>query len=155
LRALSDSPDAFASTFAREAERSDDEWVSRLSRGTKSPQNLPLVAEVDGEPSGLAWARIEEDEPTIAHLFQVWVAPERRQLGIGKALLETVIAWARSARAQCVALTVTCGDSPAMRLYLRAGFVPIGEPQPLRAGSALLSQSMQLSLGSCSGERSA
>jgi hypothetical protein len=33
LRALRELPDAFGSTFAREAERTDDEWTARLSAG--------------------------------------------------------------------------------------------------------------------------
>jgi hypothetical protein len=32
-------------------------------------------------------------------------------------------------------------------MYRRAGFVPVGDPQPLRPGSELRSQSMQLRLG--------
>ncbi|MFN2567156.1 MAG: GNAT family N-acetyltransferase [Gemmatimonadaceae bacterium] len=155
MRALHESPDAFGSTFAREAERSDADWALRLSRGCTSPWDLPLIAEVDGKASGLAWARIEDGEPTIARLYQVWVAPERRQLGLGRALLDAAIEWARSRGAHTVVLNVTAGSSPAMRLYQRAGFVPIGELKPLRPGSALLSQSMQLSLTSSSGQRSA
>jgi hypothetical protein len=53
LRALRESPDAFGSTFAREAERTDDEWAARLSAGAVSPRDLPLVAEISGTPSGL------------------------------------------------------------------------------------------------------
>jgi len=154
LRALRESPDAFGSTYAHEAQRSDSEWASRFSRGVGSPRDLPLVAELNAEPSGLAWVRIEEDAPAIAHLYQMWVAPTRRRHGAGRALLDAALAWARTAGAHTIVLDVTSGNNDAVRLYERVGFIPTGEPKPLRPGSALRSQSMHLSLESDAGERS-
>jgi hypothetical protein len=78
LRALQDAPDAFGSTYAHECQRADSDWRTRLERGAASLRDLPLVAEVDGAPSGLAWARLEDEVPAVAHLYQMWVAPERR-----------------------------------------------------------------------------
>jgi GNAT superfamily N-acetyltransferase len=116
--------------------------------GTASQWDLPLLAEMDAEPIGLAWGRIDDLHPDVGHLYQLWVAPDYRGLGAGRMLLDAVIAWARTANVERVALDVTCGDTPAPRLYARAGFVPVGDPQPLRAGSELLKQPMQLSLNS-------
>jgi len=146
LRALRDSPDAFGSTLAREADRSDEEWASRLTLGTDSQWDLPLLAEMDAEPIGLAWGRIDDLHADVAHLYQLWVAPDYRGLGAGRMLLDALMAWARAANVERVALDVACGDTSATRLYARAGFVPVGDRQPLREGSALLKQSMQLSL---------
>ena len=153
LRALSDSPDAFGSTFAREAARSDDEWRERLATGAASHGDLPLVAIVDDEPAGLAWGRLDERQPEIAHLFQVWVAPEFRGRGVGRLLVDAVIAWARTTGARILRLGVTCGDTAAVRLYRRAGFVDDGPPQPLRPGSEAKSQPMVLDLQPGSGWR--
>jgi GNAT superfamily N-acetyltransferase len=148
LRALADAPDAFGRTLAEERARPDAEWARRLAAGADPNWDLPLVAEVDGEPVGLAWGRIDRanlvPDLKVAHLYQMWVAPSHRRLGAGTLLLNGVIAWARNQRAQCVDLGVTCGDSPALRLYVRAGFEPVGAPQPLRPGSALLGQPMRL-----------
>lgn len=83
----------------------------------------------------------------MAQLFQVWVAPEHRGRGVGQMLLDAVVGWARAAGAHAVALDVTCGDTPAARLYLRAGFRSAGDPTPLREGSRLLVQPMRLVLG--------
>ncbi|WP_256609311.1 GNAT family N-acetyltransferase [Pseudomonas putida] len=55
--------------------------------------------------------------------------------------------WAIGQGAQRVRLGVTLADSPAMRLYKASGFHPVGIPEPLREGSALMSQSMELILG--------
>ena len=146
LRALADSPDAFGRTLAEEQSRGDAEWSSRLLSGIESRSDLPLLAEIGEETIGLAWGRIESFNLDVANLYQMWVAPKYRGLGAGQMLLKAVIAWARAANVCYLALGVTCGNNPAMRLYLRAGFKPIGEPEPLRPGSELLAQAMRLSL---------
>lgn len=146
LRALADSPDAFGSTLAREENRPDTEWQSRL-RGDDASWNLPLFVEAGGEPVGLAWGRIVLEAPEIAHLYQMWVAPTHRGLGLGRRLLNTVIDWAKEKNTRYLDLGVTLRDSPAMQLYLRSGFKPVGEPEALRPGSKLLGQAMRLDLG--------
>jgi len=61
-------------------------------------------------------------------------------------LLGAVSAWARAKHASYLELGVTCGDSPARRLYARAGFEREGQPQPFRPGSELIGQMMRLKL---------
>ena len=148
LRALADSPDAFGSTLEAEEGRPDAEWSRRLASGADARWKLPLVAEVRGEPIGLAWGRIETSTPDVAALYQMWVAPSHRGLGAGRMLLEAVIAWARAQNASYLDLGVACGESPARRLYERAGFQPMGAPQPVRPGSGLFGQPMRLALRS-------
>jgi GNAT superfamily N-acetyltransferase len=145
LRALADAPDAFGSTLAAERDHPDEHWSVRLAFGAGSSLDLPLVAEVGGEPVGLTWARIDPAQQ-VAHLFQMWVDPAFRGAGAGGKLLETAIAWAAGAGARAVLLRVTCGDTPATRLYARAGFAPAGDPEPIRPGSALLAQPLRLEL---------
>ena len=147
LRALADSPEAFGSTLAGEQAHRESWWVDRLSAGVASATDLPLVTDVDGELAGLTWGRIEPEQPDTAHVYQVWVAPEARGRGAGQMLLDTVIAWAKGQSVGSVELSVTCGDTPARRLYERAGFVPFGAAEPIRPGSALLEQPLRLELG--------
>lgn len=144
LQSLEESPDAFGRTTLEEQDRPDAHWSARLESALGS--DLPLLAEVDGHAVGLAWGRIDPSSPDTAHVYQMWVAPSHRRLGAGKRFLEAVIAWAATANVRWVALGVTCGDTPAMRLYSRLGFEPTGDPVPLRPGSPLLAQPMRLEL---------
>jgi GNAT superfamily N-acetyltransferase len=144
LAALAESPDAFGSAFAKAVQRSDAEWVHRLASGVGSTWDFPIVAEIDSRPIGLAWGRIKVSNPAMTNLYQVWVHPNYRRLGAGQMLLEAVTTWAIGKKVHLLELGVTCGDTPAMRLYTRAGFEPVGQPQPIRPGAELLGQQMQL-----------
>jgi ribosomal protein S18 acetylase RimI-like enzyme len=155
LRALSDSPNAFGSTYAREATRSDSEWSDRLSTGAAAQDQIPLVALVDETPVGLAWGRQDEHEPTTAHLFQVWVSPEHRGQGVGRLLTTAVIAWANELGLSTLRLGVTASHPAALHLYRRAGFVDAGAPEALRPGSPVSCQPMQLALKASIQNRSA
>src|SRR5690349_9824437 len=149
LAALEESPDAFGSTLAHELARADDHWAARLARGVGSSHELPLVAVLDGEPAGLAWARRDDVDPgQPAHLYQMWVAPNARRQGVGRALLDAAIDWARDVGASVLVLDVTTGNSDAARLYESAGFVETGLETELRPGSPLRSRTMRLSVGS-------
>ena len=145
LRALEDAPDAFGTTLAEASEHSDQHWKSRL-RNAAEAVDLPLVGEVDGVPQGLAWGRIEPGQRIEAHLYQMWVAPQGRRLGVGRALLAAVVDWARAQRLRCLVLDVTCGNTPARNLYAGAGFREAGDPEPLRPDSEQLAQTMVLRL---------
>ena len=146
LRALADSPDAFGSTLAIEQGLSEEHWSTRLARGVTSELDLPLVAEVRREAAGLVWARVDAADPSIVSICQMWVAPEFRSHGAGRMLLRAAVEWARSLNAKSVQLGVTCGDTPAVRLYTREGFTPVGPRESLRPGSPLAGQTMRLHL---------
>jgi GNAT superfamily N-acetyltransferase len=147
LRSLADSPDAFGSTLALEQSRADHEWMQRLASGCDgAPFSFAALALVRDTPAGLAWGRIEPQQPQQANLYQMWVAPDARGIGAGAKLLDAVIAWAASCGVRTLHLGVTCGDTPAHRMYTRAGFRPVGAPELLRAECALLAQNMQLDL---------
>lgn len=146
LRALHESPDAYGSIYAAECGLTDEEWAERLERGVRSDDELPLVAIFDGLPSGLAWVRIEETTPEVAHLYQMWVAPDCRRHGVGRALVDTAAAWSRVEGARQFELDVTCDNEAAIRLYEGAGFVVHTESRPLRPGSMLRAQGMRRGL---------
>lgn len=146
LRSLEDSPMAFGSTLDLESQRPDAVWAERLRNAVASGQDCVLLAEVDGAARGVVWAKADASDPRTVNLFQMWVAPEARGRGVGDALLQAALQWARQSGAHRVGLGVAVGDTPAARLYQRAGFADCGAKEPIRAGSAALSQGMVLKL---------
>ena len=146
LGALAESPDAFGSVLEIEAARPDETWRQRLAAGATSARDLPLVALVDERPAGLCWARIDEADPEIIHVYQFWVVPAERGKGVGEQLGRACIEWARAVGARELVLGVTTVNEPAVGLYRKLGFVSTGALQALRPGSALQSETMRLDL---------
>jgi ribosomal protein S18 acetylase RimI-like enzyme len=146
LRSLADSPDAFATTLGEQQAHAPETWAARLSAASISGKDYPLVAEWDGTPAGLVWAKVDGEDSTAVNIFQMWVAPEVRGRGIAAALLREAVNWARSKNARAVQLGVTCGNSSAVRLYEREGFKNVGQPQPRGQDSPLFEQAMRLAL---------
>lgn len=154
LRALEESPNAFGSTLDLEREQTDAAWTERLQNAVSSGQDCALIAEVEGTPSGLVWAKADANDSGTVNIFQMWVAPQARGRGVGDALLQAAIHWAKQYGARFAKLGATCGDNPAVRLYQRTGFVEFGATEPIRAGSAVLIQNMILAIAKNAATRS-
>jgi GNAT superfamily N-acetyltransferase len=138
LRSLTADPDAFGSTFERERGFSDAEWQDRA----RSTDGVIVVAESDGGLVGIAMGAPLRERPDDTGVFAMWVAPEARGLGTGGQLLDSIVAWARSAGKPSLELGVVTGNAAAIALYDGRGFVDTGERRPLREGSALMMQTM-------------
>ena len=143
LRALTEDPDAFGMTLddaTGQSEASWRDWVGSPERGffAAVTDDGRFVAMVVGAPV--------DDRPGAAGLFGMWVAPEARRAGVGMALIGCVEDWARTAGYQRIGLGVTTTNASAIRLYVRSGFVDIGERHPLREGSDLTIQIMAKTL---------
>ncbi|RCG28608.1 GNAT family N-acetyltransferase [Sphaerisporangium album] len=133
LRALAESPSAFASTLEREQQFGADVWVSRVTR----EESATFLAEEDGRPLGTATGFVEEDPATV-HLVGMWVDPSARGTGVAGRLVETVVDWARERDARRVELWVTVLNHRARALYERHGFSPTGDRQPLPSDPDIL-----------------
>ena len=145
LRSLEDAPDAFGSTHAAEAALPPEHWAARITRSVTAGIDHALVAEMDGRMVGLAWAKVDADDPALVNLFQMWVAPEARGHGVAAGLLGEAVRWAQARGALAMQLGVNCANAAALGLYERAGFVDTGVREPLQAGTDLMEQRMRLS----------
>jgi len=92
-------------------------WKDLLSTG----EGTLLVAKDAGALVGLA-AMVGRTEPELGML----VRSDRRRQGVGAALVEACVAWARDRGARCVVLHVFPHNAAAIALYEKHGFVARG-----------------------------
>lgn len=146
LNALRDSPDSFGSTYALESAQAEHFWMERIEAACASQTDCVLFAEKEGQACGLAWCKLSAAEPGLADIYQMWVTPCSRGLRAGYGLLDVAVQWAKGKKVTRVRLGVTQSNEPAVGLYTSYGFIPIGELEPLREGSPLMSQTLVLDL---------
>jgi ribosomal protein S18 acetylase RimI-like enzyme len=132
LAALAEAPSAFGSTYAREADFTEERWRGRISE--RSVTFFAHEERADAAPAGLVGVYVEGGD---AELVSMWVRPSARGLGVGAALVEAAAAWAKTRDFGALFLWVTESNAPAVRLYERLGFTPTGERQPLPSDPAL------------------
>ena len=122
LAALAEAPYAFSSTLEDWTGAGDTEerWWARLS---SVPFNV--VAYVDANPAGMVRGTLPDGSGT-AELLSTWVSPAARGLGVGDALVDAVVRWARKQMASRLRLGVREANEHATALYRRQGFVDSG-----------------------------
>ena len=146
LRALAESPNAFARRFVDERGQPDAHWIRLTESVTMPGGQIMLLAEEDGLSFGLVFGLLDREHPTTGHVGGMWVDPEWRRRGAGEALLRAVIDWARLRQLERLELWVTEGNDRALRLYERSGFTDTGKRDTLAANPTLRVIQMILTL---------
>jgi GNAT superfamily N-acetyltransferase len=136
---LKDAPYAFGSTYDAEVNRTEERWRSALADRAR------FVAESGGEVIGTVGVGASDVTGTAA-LTALWVAPAARGRGVGEALVNTVLGWAKDAGYEQVMLWVVEGNSAAESLYRRTGFRRTGSVQMVRPGDPRIEYEMLLTL---------
>jgi GNAT superfamily N-acetyltransferase len=133
LAALADSPMAYGSTFAREDAYPEAVWHERAAAGAAGGNVVTIVAEHEGRlvamASGLGSGPETQDgsQPTMVGVF---VEGRARRQGIGVALIETIVGWARARGSTRLTVWITANNEPAHALYRRCGFHLTGATKP-------------------------
>lgn len=120
-RAVSSEPEGWLITDSDWRDLADERRYLRAVR--RSPHAAVFVAETPAGVVGrLSLAR--DSHPASRHVADVglMVAAGHRRRGIGSALLEQAVEWAREAGIEKLELHVFPYNEPAIRLYERFGF---------------------------------
>ncbi|SFJ69515.1 GNAT family N-acetyltransferase [Thermoflavimicrobium dichotomicum] len=127
LRALKDHPDAFSASFEDSVKMPLEEVKKRL---VKTENRFILGAFDDSERLIGMLGFFRETSIKLKHKGKVWgmyVIPEERGKGIGKALLNDIIHKARLIKdLEQIQLSVNTANVAARKLYISFGFQPFG-----------------------------
>ena len=145
LWALSESPSAFGSTYAREAGFLESEWVTRAAK-MNGETRIGYLAMEDGVACGIAAGFLDERDPTRAQLVSMWVAPSFRRTGVGGLLVDAIKSWARRIGVGTLQLMVTSSNQVARQFYERNGFSMTGRTEPYPNDASLLEHEMSVSV---------
>ncbi|WP_164156141.1 GNAT family N-acetyltransferase [Sandarakinorhabdus rubra] len=134
LAGLAAHPHAFGADAEEEAAWPMADWLARLEHRTTfgAFTNDALV--------GTAALAIEpgRKHAHCGHLVGMYVAPEARGTGAGRALIEAVLDLARG-RVELVRLSVAIANAPAIALYLACGFRPYAvDPDAIRVEGVIV-----------------
>jgi ribosomal protein S18 acetylase RimI-like enzyme len=136
LRALADSPDAFRRTFAEAQALPEDFWRQQAG-------SAPIMVVLE-DGRGVAMGGVfAPPGSAVAYVWGMWTAPEARGRGYAAGILTDLLSFCRE-RDLGVRLHVTEGNQAARRLYTAHGFRSTGVWEPLREGSALQVEELQL-----------
>ena len=89
------------------------------------PDEAMLIADLDGTPSGIAYLVTLVDYFTLrphSHLSVLAVAKDAEGKGVGSALLDKSVAWAKERGSDRLTLSALVTNARARRLYERKGF---------------------------------
>ncbi len=121
------------------------EIAAKFLREFQPGKERCFIAELDGLPVGSAFVVRESDE--VAKLRLVLVEKRGQGLGLGKALVQEAIGFARSAGYRRVALWTNDILHAARGIYIAAGFRLVVEERHHSFGQDLVGQNWELELG--------
>lgn len=123
LRGLREAPTAFGSSAEEEQHMTREQVVQRIAGSL--PENPTFGAFIDGALVGIVSIH-RMMRPKTRHkgaIVGMYVAPEVRGQGVGRALVSEAIAYARTLpHLEELMLTVTVGNDSARHLYTSLGF---------------------------------
>jgi ribosomal protein S18 acetylase RimI-like enzyme len=118
LEALRLAPEAFSSKYSDNIIIADEEWKKRVSKYATDINACNLIAWKDDLALGMV-TYINEEQPSM---YQMWVNPSFRKLGIAEKLVSTLQEWLKDSGQKTLICSVYKNNFAALNLYLRLGF---------------------------------
>lgn len=138
LDSLLSDPQAFGSTYARDAARPAEWWEQWAAQSELGASQRTFIVEAeDGQWLGVALVRLDDEEPSSAVLNAMWVSPNARGRGVAGLLCEACAAWAAERDCRKLTLAVVADNDAAQSAYRSAGFTACGETTWERDGETL------------------
>lgn len=137
LRALRDSPDSFGETWADAAARPASYWEDLTRAVTEPGPHVMFLASAGDRPIGSAYGLLDRDRADAGRVGGMWVEPAWRRRGVGCALLQEIVGWARERGLRRLSLWAPAHSPAALSLYRHAGFRETGTRRPLPTDPAL------------------
>jgi ribosomal protein S18 acetylase RimI-like enzyme len=121
LTALRSDPLAFGSSFTRESGYTPEKWKGWCRDGGTGGGSATFVAAgSSGTLVGMVGAFFAEETPQV---WGMWTRPEWRNRGVGRRLVERLLAWLDKNRpGRPVILEVNPTQAAAVRIYASLGF---------------------------------
>jgi len=139
LRALREEPESFGASYEEQRDMPLESAAIRLRESENAPDKATFGAfDEHGQIAGMIGLVREQGAKSQhkAFIWGVYVVPEARGQGVGAALLETALDFARQIEGlEQVMLAVAATNKSARTLYAAAGFEVWGqEPLALKVG---------------------
>ena len=139
LASLSDSPNAFSTTFENASCRDLDSWNEQADSTAVGIDRVTIFAFFNDEPVGIAALYRDDQDKDSGEVIQFWVDPVHRGGILAGKLIEEVFSWARKNNFERLFTWVEKGNERAIRFYRKYGFELTNETQTFRSGSDLVS----------------
>lgn len=130
ITGLQDYEAAFEPNRRRDPAFAADHWRDAQHRCAEKHGTM-FIAEQDGKPVGWAFAYEEHGELFIAEperrhgfLAEIFVMPQARGAGHGKALIEACEDWSRGRGHKLLTIGVLAKNARAIRAYEGSGYQP-------------------------------
>ncbi|MDB9526322.1 GNAT family N-acetyltransferase [Oscillatoria sp. CS-180] len=137
LRALRDAPDSFGETLAEAELRPLEYWQEQTRTVTESGSHIMFLACQHNTVQGSTYGLTDHDCLRIGRIGGMWVDSRWRRQGIGRALLEAVLAWANGRNFTTLGLWAPAHCPAAVSLYRKLGFRETGNQRSLPYNPAL------------------
>ena len=132
LRAIADQPGDTTATLGQTEALTDEHWARAAEANASGGTQATFFAVDDeadaGDAVGMVGSYVMGDR--VATMVGLWSAPGYRDIGVGVALLDEVVAWATRSGAERLRMWVVERNEHSRRFYEQHGFVASGETMP-------------------------